>query len=153
MFILREYQTLIWTPKNSRRRPAARRPADKDPKGTCRHFKHCGEPARSEPRSTCRGNYHDEEKTLGMILPHPCPHMGLPLRPSFTHTKWLGGLARLVRPSVPVRAHLYVTNFTRGVQVGVEWDRIRVKYGLRNGRNIFSILFLSTLLLRRGYQS
>ena len=72
---------------------------------------------RAAPRSTCSGNYHDEEKTLGMILICVSTWGSLLLsNPSLTPN----GPGASLGWSVPVRAHLYVTNFTRGVQVGVE---------------------------------
>ena len=60
--------------------------------------------------------------------------------PHVTHTKWpgasLGGSYShhtALALALPVRAHLYVTNFTRGAQV---WSGIRVKLSLENGSKI-----------------
>ena len=81
-------------------------------------------------------NYHDEEKTLKhqlflirtwdflpalLALNGP----GAPLLgSSYSHR------TEQLEPLLPVRAHLYVTNFTRGAQV---WGGIRVKLGPENG--------------------
>ena len=98
LFILRECQTLIWTPQNSRRLPAARRPArGQRPQRDLPTFQTLRR-TRAEPRSTCRGNYHDEEKTLGMILVRVRTAHGAPSFPQILHSHQMARGPRSVGP-------------------------------------------------------
>ena len=81
------------------------------------------------------GNYYDEKALAHHPTDVSYSHMGLPsltlnspgasLGSSYSH--------RTTPAPRPVRAHLYVTNFTRGAQV---WSGIRVKLGPEHGSKI-----------------
>ena len=53
---------------------------------------------RAAPRSTCSGNYHDEEKTLGMILIRVCTAHGAPSFPQILHSHQMARGPRSVGP-------------------------------------------------------
>ena len=134
MFILRECQTLIWKPQNSRRRRPTR---GQRPKELADISNAVATPEGQQTQHV--RNYHDEEKTLKhqLFLIRTWDFLPALLALNGPGAPLLGSSYshRTVQlePLLPVRAHLYVTNFTRGAQV---WSGIRVKLGPEHGSKI-----------------